>query len=175
MAVREPESVLHVARRMFGRDVERVEVVIFGFHFGAVEDGEAKRSEQILDFVLDDGYRMQAAGARAGRRAGEIEPFALQTGVQRGAREIAFPGIKCAFQSIFRIVERFSREFPLLGRQFTQIELGERSLAAENVDANLLQRVQIGGVLNLVQRLRLELLDLLFDHAAYASSRSTVA
>ncbi len=57
------------------RDVERVEIVIFGFHFGAVQDRESERSEQILDLHLDQRDRMQAAWARARRGQREIQPF----------------------------------------------------------------------------------------------------
>ena len=53
VAAVEPEGILHVARRMVGRDVEGVEVVILGFDLGAVEHGEAERDEEVLDLRLD--------------------------------------------------------------------------------------------------------------------------
>ena len=76
----QPEGVLHVARRMIGRDVQRVEVMFVRFHFGAVENGEAEGDEEIFNFRLDLGERMEraAGGVRSG--CGEIDPFALQTG-----------------------------------------------------------------------------------------------
>ena len=42
MAVGEPKGVLHVARRMFRRNVERVEIVIFGFDLGTVQHRESQ-------------------------------------------------------------------------------------------------------------------------------------
>ena len=72
MAALEPEGILHVPRRVIGRDVERVEVVIFGFHLGAIEDGETERNEQVLQLALDLRNRVQVAAARSGRGQREI-------------------------------------------------------------------------------------------------------
>ena len=69
IAVGQPEGILHVARGMVGGDVQRVEIVIFVFHFGAIQHGETERDEEVLDFGLDlrDGMQMARAGrARAG-------------------------------------------------------------------------------------------------------------
>ena len=50
-----------------GGNVQRVEIVIFGFHLGAVEHGEAQRDEQVLDFPLDlrDGMQVARGAGRA--------------------------------------------------------------------------------------------------------------
>ena len=90
----QPERVLHVARRMVGRNVERVEVVIFGLHFGAVEHREPERGEQIFDFALDLRDGMQAAAARAGRGQREIEPFGVEARAQRGFVELALAALE---------------------------------------------------------------------------------
>ncbi len=36
VAIGQPEGILHVARRMGGRNIQRVEIVLFGFDFGPV-------------------------------------------------------------------------------------------------------------------------------------------
>ena len=58
---------------MLGRDVQRVEVVIFGFHFGAVQHREAERGEQVFDFVLNDASP-DAGCPGAGRARAESDP-----------------------------------------------------------------------------------------------------
>ena len=78
MAVREPERILHVARRMSRRNIQRVEVVLFGFHFRAVQNRETKRSEKVFDFVLNLRNRMQASWANAGRGQRDINPLFRQ-------------------------------------------------------------------------------------------------
>ena len=64
IAAIQPERVLHVARRMVGRDVEGVEVVVFVFHFGTVEDRESQRAEQLFELALDARDGMQMAAPR---------------------------------------------------------------------------------------------------------------
>ena len=53
MAAVQPERVLHVARGMVRRNVQRVEIVIFGFDLGAVEHGEAEGPEQVFNLPLN--------------------------------------------------------------------------------------------------------------------------
>ena len=83
VAVCEPERILHVASGMLRRDVQSIEVVIFGFHFGAIQNRESKRGEQIFDFVLNDGHRVQAAWTNAGSGERQIQPFLLEPRIQR--------------------------------------------------------------------------------------------
>ena len=61
IAVFRPEGVLHIARGVVLRNVERFEVIIIGFHFGAVQHLESHRCKNILDFVLYLRQRMQMA------------------------------------------------------------------------------------------------------------------
>ena len=81
---REVEGVLHVARRVVGRHVERLEAVVVVLDLGAVEDLVAHRHEDVLELLAHGGERMPAAPARA-RRPGQrdVEPLA------RGARPSA--------------------------------------------------------------------------------------
>ena len=170
MAVGEPEGILHVARGMLGRNVERVEIVIFGLHFGAVQHREAERSEQVLDFVLDDGDRMQAAGPGLGRGKRQVQPFLFEAGIQRSRCKCLFSCLKRSFERLFCGVEGLPGDLPLFGRELADVDLREQPLAPEHVHAHFFERVQVLCLFNARQRARLQFLDFLFDHCAYSSS-----
>ncbi len=59
----EIERVVHRARRMIGRDVQRVEIVEVVLDLGAVWPLEAGFAEQLLDAQPRARHRMQAAAA----------------------------------------------------------------------------------------------------------------
>src|ERR1019366_3363447 len=90
---------LHVARGVVGRDVQGVEIVEFGFHFGAVQDGESERDEEVLEFPLDARDGMQVAAARAGRGQGEIHPLGIEARAQGGFIELPLPGVERGFEA----------------------------------------------------------------------------
>ena len=79
VAAIEPEGILHVARGVVGRDVERVEVVEFRFDFGTIEHGETHGAEEILDLPLDLRDGVEAAGRDADGGDSEIHPFGIET------------------------------------------------------------------------------------------------
>ena len=58
---RQVQRVLHVARRVLGRDVERLEVVVVVLGLGAVDNLVAHAQEDRLDLLAHDGQRMPAA------------------------------------------------------------------------------------------------------------------
>ena len=86
---------------MFGRDVERVEIVILGFHFRPIQHRKPERREQILNLVLNDGHRVQAARSRTRRGQRKIQPFLLQPNVKRFSRECLLSCFKRACQYLF--------------------------------------------------------------------------
>ena len=89
---------------------KRIEVVIFGFHFGAVEHGEAEGGKEIFDFGLNLRDRMQAAGARAGSGQRQVDPFALETLDCRAASSKAFFfDSKAAFEGFLGGVQGLAR------------------------------------------------------------------
>jgi hypothetical protein len=51
VAIGHPEGVLHVARGMVRRNVQRVKVVLVGFDFRPVEHAKAHGGEELLDLV----------------------------------------------------------------------------------------------------------------------------
>ena len=63
----EVEGVVHVHRRMIGREVEREEVVPVGLDLGPDRDGEADAAEDLDDLVHHPGDRvLRADPARRG-------------------------------------------------------------------------------------------------------------
>ncbi len=118
---------------------------------------------------------MQASRTRPRCWQRQIQPFLLQPGVQRLCRKRLLSCFKRAFKNVFCGIERLARDFPLLGRQLPHVELRERTLAPQHVHAHLFQRIQIVRLFDPLERLRLQLLDLIFDHYAYASNTSTTA
>ena len=71
------ERVVHVHRRMVGREVEREEVVPLGLDLGPDGDGEAEPPEDLDDLVDDAGDRVLGPDPAPARRHGEIEPGLL--------------------------------------------------------------------------------------------------
>ena len=62
----EVQRVLHVARGMLGRHVERFEVVVVVFELGAFDDEEPEAREDGFDALAQDGQRMAVADRAAG-------------------------------------------------------------------------------------------------------------
>ena len=63
---REIERVLHVARRMVGRHVERFEVVVVVLDLGAFEHLIAETREDLLHLLADEAERMPRSEDRPG-------------------------------------------------------------------------------------------------------------
>ena len=140
--LREIQRVLHVARRVVGRHVERFEVVIVVLDLRAFEDLIAEAREDLLHLLAHQAERMaiaehrRAAGqrdvdrARGSARRGE-RGFALAEAVARPSR---FSSFAC------RPSSRFSSGVALPTRSMnaaTQLPLRPTQRVAE--------RVQIGG------------------------------
>ena len=66
---REVQRVLHVARGMLRRHVERFEVVVVVLDLGPLEDLVAHAAEDRLDLLADERERMAVAERRRGGRA----------------------------------------------------------------------------------------------------------
>ena len=69
----EIERVLHVARRMLGRHVERFEVVVVVFDLGAFEHLIAQAREDRLDLLAHDRQRMAMADLRGAAGQGDVD------------------------------------------------------------------------------------------------------
>jgi hypothetical protein len=76
------ERVLHVARRVLGRHVERFEVVVVVFELGTFDDEEAEAGEDRLDALAQQAQRMTVADGR--RRPGSVTSTAPWADAPRG-------------------------------------------------------------------------------------------
>ena len=73
----EEEGVVHLARRMAEREVERGEIVVVGLDVRPFGDGEAEIGEDRRDLVDDLADRMDAAGLERRRADGQGDVDAL--------------------------------------------------------------------------------------------------
>ncbi len=76
--VREIERVLHVARGMFGRHVQRVEAVPLVFDFRPFDDGESHAREDGFHAIAHERQRMATTEPRLATRQGDVEARSLE-------------------------------------------------------------------------------------------------
>lgn len=87
------ESVVLLAGRMLGRDIERREVVPVFFDVRALGHGEAHFAEdrhRLVDGLAD---RMNASQRLGPHRQGDVDGFRRQLGVQLGRRQTFLAGL----------------------------------------------------------------------------------
>ena len=83
------ERVLHVARRVVRREIQRLEVVVVVLDLRSVGDAEPHRDEDRLDLVERLGERMLRA-ARSGVRPGSVRSIRRRRAAVRGEATAAF-------------------------------------------------------------------------------------
>ena len=156
----QPERVLHVARWMVGRDVQGVEVVVFGLDLGTVQHCEAERYKELLQFLLDACDRVQVATARSRRGKGEVDPFGFQPRAQGCLGERRLAGFERIFQLLAGAVHYHADALAVVGRELAHVltELRKATLASERVHARGLQLLRRRGGADTGQRTGLELL-----------------
>ena len=72
------EGILHLARRMAGREVEQLEVVLVRLDFGRVEDLEAHLDQNVDDLADGNGGGMQLADGDRPPRQRDVDAFGAQ-------------------------------------------------------------------------------------------------
>ena len=82
---------------------------------------------------------MPAPRARGGQR--QVHPFGVQTGAQRGLRELLFLGFEGLFELLLGGIQQLADARPLLRRELAHLlaELREPALPAERVHPHRLQ------------------------------------
>ena len=84
---RDVEGVLLAARRMVGREVQRVEVELLGLDLGSFGQLPAHRDERVGDVLGQDGDRVAGADGLPGRRQRHVDALGDQhCGVALGAQ-----------------------------------------------------------------------------------------
>ncbi len=71
------QRVVHVHRRVVGREVERGEVVPLGLHLRAHGHGETETAEDLHDLVYHPGHGMLGSNPAATRGHAEVDPRRL--------------------------------------------------------------------------------------------------
>ena len=85
------QCVLHVARGMLGRHVQRVEAVPVVFGLGALDHGEAHAREDGFELVANDGQGVPVAEQRDAAGQGDVDA----AGRRRGLRGFGVLGPAC--------------------------------------------------------------------------------
>ena len=139
----EKERVLHVARGMIGREIERLEVVPIRFHFGPRIERVAHLQENLLELAPNDRDRMQVTEGREAGGEGDVEgPLAHL--FLRGDLRGFF--VERRFDAIAQLVQRIADGSLLFFRDlFESLEKGRNGarFSAEIAHANLVQRGRI--------------------------------
>src|ERR1700691_2567319 len=141
MSIRQPKSVLHIARGMLGGDVQCVKVVVFAFDFWSVHHAEPHRHEQFFEFVLNDRHRMPMSRLNPGNRYGQIDPFLRQPFLQLQAFEGLLPRLKLTLDLPFGVVQQLPYFCAIARRHGTEHlrDLREIPFTAQNRDSEPLQ------------------------------------
>ena len=87
-SVAQIERIVHRARRMIGRDVQRLEVMKVILDLRPLGDLEARTPENLLDAQTRLRDRVQSAGALAPSGQRDIDGAGREPAVDRGALEL---------------------------------------------------------------------------------------
>ena len=161
------ERVLHVARRVILRDVERLEVVEVELHLGALGDREAHAREHVDDLVVHLGEGMKSArdDPPAGKR--QVGPVGRQTGPPLDAFQDGLPRLEHRLEPRLRLVGLAPHNGPVGRRQARERpqKLRESTPLAEVFDADFVEVSAGGGPLDLPAGAFHDRLDTLVGHA----------
>ena len=138
--VLQPERILHIARRVIVRDIERLEAEILRLNLGPGQDREPHHLKDIFQFHLGERDRVQRPQAASGPRSGEVQRGRLLLW-RRGAGLLT-----CLLNrlrgEILQLVEPDPELFFLFGRKTAKVgpfgQRGDTPLAAEILDTDLL-------------------------------------
>ncbi len=141
------ERVMFLPRRMFGRNVQRIEIEPVAFDLRPFGDGKAHVGENDGDFLGHLTDRVDRALTARTARQGDIQPFGAQPLVQRRIGQPELPRTQGRVDFILQQVQRHPRRLPRLGRHLAQFAHLQADLAlfAQGGDAQILQRRLVGG------------------------------
>ena len=129
------QGVLHVARRMIGRNVQRLEIVIFRLHFGAGDDFVAEPPENGADFFRHQSDRVLRSPP--GKPAGQARVKARQGSRFRRRDKRRLSLVKQLRQPLLHAVGGLAEAGPLFGAKLGQPrhDAGDAALAPEKIHA----------------------------------------
>ena len=146
----EIEGVVHLPRRVLGRDVERREIVEVVLDVGPFDDPEAHVGEDRDQLVQHLADGMNGADRLRARRQGDVHPLGREALVQVRPLQRRAACVDGIGQLALDLVE--PRAGLLAGVDIEPAQalhrLGERRFLAERRDTGLLQRGQVAGRLD---------------------------
>ena len=144
---RDIESVLHLARRMVGRNVQLGEIVIVEFHIRAFGDAKAKVGEDRDHFVQNLADGMDTAGILAAGGQRDVQRFRHKARIQRRIGQLALALRDRLGDGVFQAVELWALHLALFGVQLAHggQQRADRALLAQRADAHGFQRRFIGS------------------------------
>src|SRR6185437_9907493 len=159
-AIAQIERIVHGAGRMFGRNVQRLEVMKVVFDLRSLGNLEAGALEDALDAQPRQRDRMQSAERLAAPRQRDVDRAGGERLPDRGLLQLRTARLEPLLDERFRRVDAGAGGTPLGLRHRAQTLqlLGERALATEPAHAHLLEGGQIGAGRDLSQRRAYELL-----------------
>ena len=167
---REIERVVVLARRMFGRHVERGEIVEVGLDVGALGDREAHGGEDLGDLVgdLTDGMDATLGERTFAHRERDVGALLGQLLGGCGARKFSPPCLERLTDRRLQAVDDLAVGFALIRRQRAERlhQLGDAALLAERGDADLFKLVEVGRFRDGVKQLGLETVELKRAHGS---------
>ncbi|CDN46047.1 hypothetical protein BN871_KF_00060 [Paenibacillus sp. P22] len=164
------ERVLHIARRMVFRQVERLEVVVVGFDFRSFRDGITEADENILDLLLHLHERMDRARRQPAARQRHVDRLRAQPRIRLGAAVSGAFLFQHGLDRAAHIVRELSDDRTLLGAQRAHPaqNFRQRAFFAQILDSEISQLLRAGYLLQLLQRFGAQRLQP-FLHGSHAS------
>ena len=156
----EKERVVHLARRVAGREVELGEIIVVALDVRPFGDRKAHVGENRDDLVHDLADRMDAAGldARQADRQGHIDRLALELRLEGGVLQHRAPRRERLRDLILQRVDGRAMRLALVGLELA--ERGEqrrnRSLLAERGDPHGFERAFVARGVDRGERLPFE-------------------
>ena len=133
---------MHLPCRMFGREIQRREIVEIVLDVRAFGDGEAHVGEDGNHLVHDLHGRMHRAGTARPRGQGQVDVLGLQPGVQLGAFQLGLAGAQGCRNPVAQAVDHRPLFAPLIRAQRPHPleQAGDGAGFAEGRDTQFLDR-----------------------------------
>ncbi|MCY1236890.1 hypothetical protein D9M72_495650 [compost metagenome] len=145
----EEERVMHFARRMAFREVQRREIVIIGFDIRTFGDRETHIRKDRGDFIDNLRNRVNAAARCSAftNRQSHVDLFALKARGNRLLAQLCFALSQCFGDAVLQTIDRRSLRLTLFWRHGTQRLqlLRDSTLFAKCCDAHRFNRLLIAG------------------------------
>src|SRR5699024_5001606 len=165
--VRQVEGVMHGARRMMRRKIQRLEIVVIVLDLrpgSNLETQPLENIEQTIEGAID---RMTAARIDRAPRQGDVDGLRVQARVEALARQHGAAFADGLFERMLGAVDLLTSLTPLFRRQLPQtLELcGERPLLAEKAHPDFVQAALALGPGDLLEGVLEQILRYRISHA----------